>query len=73
MSLSFNKDYEDENLIPHDSKKAQTSPDYNSETPEIHVIIKEEEEGWAVSENSEWTSLISPKLISDVMQTVTGS
>ncbi|XP_059189447.1 zinc finger protein 37-like isoform X2 [Centropristis striata] len=51
LSLSLNESYDDQNLPRHDSKKAPASPDYNCETPEIRVIIKEEEEGWTVSEN----------------------
>lgn len=48
-------------MIPLDSKKPPASPDARSETPEIHVIIKEEEEGWTVSDNSEWISFMSPR------------
>ncbi|XP_076583725.1 uncharacterized protein LOC143319043 [Chaetodon auriga] len=51
LSLSLNENYDDQNSPHHDSKKA--SPDYSCETPEIQVIIKEEEEGWTVSENHE--------------------
>ncbi|KAM8771974.1 uncharacterized protein AB9X84_006531 [Acanthopagrus schlegelii] len=53
LSLSLNENYDDQNLPHHDSKKAPASPDYNCDTPEIQVIIKEEEEGWTVSENHE--------------------
>ncbi|XP_035516302.1 zinc finger protein 37-like [Morone saxatilis] len=53
LSLSLNENYDDQNSPHHDSKKAPGSPDYNCETPEIQVIIKEEEEGWTVSENHE--------------------
>ncbi|XP_070771424.1 uncharacterized protein, partial [Enoplosus armatus] len=53
LSLSLNENYDDQNSPHHDSKKAPASPDYNCETPEIQVIIKEEEEGWTVSENHE--------------------
>ncbi|XP_037620421.1 zinc finger protein 567-like isoform X1 [Sebastes umbrosus] len=53
LSLSLNENYDDQNSPCHDSKKAPASPDYNCETPEIQVIIKEEEEGWTVSENHE--------------------
>lgn len=60
MSLNLTGDYEGQNLIP-DSKKTAASPDSRSETPEIHVIIKEEEEGWTVSENSEWMSFTPPR------------
>lgn len=59
LSLNFTEDYEGQNSIP-DSKKTAASPDSRSETPEIHVIIKEEEEGWTVSENSEWKSFTPP-------------
>lgn len=62
MSLNFTEDYKGQNLIPLDSKKSPASPDARSETPEIHVIIKEEEEGWTVSENSEWLPFSSPKI-----------
>ncbi|XP_045904045.1 zinc finger protein 852-like isoform X2 [Micropterus dolomieu] len=51
LSLSLNENYDDQNSPHHDSKKAPASPDYNCETPEIQVIIKEEEDGWTVSEN----------------------
>lgn len=61
MSLRFTEDFKGQNLVPLDSKKSPASPDARSETPEIHVIIKEEEEGWTVSDNSEWTSFMSPK------------
>ena len=70
MSLSLNENYDDQNLPHHDSKKA-TSPDYNCETPEIQVIIKEEEEGWTVSENSEWKTLNITQPSLDVVHTVT--
>ncbi|XP_070683767.1 zinc finger protein 37-like [Pempheris klunzingeri] len=50
LSLSLNENYDDQSS-PHDSKKAPASPEYNCETPEIQVIIKEEEDGWTVSEN----------------------
>ncbi|TKS68570.1 Zinc finger protein 717 [Collichthys lucidus] len=53
LSLSLNENYDDQNSPHHDSKKAPASPEYNCETPEIQVIIKEEEEGWTVSENHE--------------------
>ncbi|GLD63927.1 uncharacterized protein AKAME5_001549900 [Lates japonicus] len=53
LSLSLNESYDDQNLPHHDPKKAPASPDYNCETPEIRVIIKEEEDGWTVSENYE--------------------
>lgn len=73
MSLSLNENYDDQNSPHHDSKKAPASPDYNCETPEIQVIIKEEEEGWIVSENSEWKILNITKPLLDVMHTVTRS
>ncbi|KAI3352523.1 hypothetical protein L3Q82_005468 [Scortum barcoo] len=50
LSLSLNENYDDQNSPDHDSKKAPASPDYNCETPDIQVIIKEEEDGWTVSE-----------------------
>ncbi|XP_076004349.1 uncharacterized protein LOC142997055 isoform X2 [Genypterus blacodes] len=50
--LCLDNNYEDRNSPPHPSRKAPPSPDYNCETPEIRVIIKEEE-GWTVSENNE--------------------
>uniref|UniRef100_UPI0037E75DC9 zinc finger protein 721-like n=1 Tax=Semicossyphus pulcher TaxID=241346 RepID=UPI0037E75DC9 len=53
LSLSLNENYDDQNSQHHDSKIAQASPDYNCETPEIQVIIKEEEDGWTVSDNYE--------------------
>lgn len=71
MSLSLDENYDDQNSPHHDSKKAPASPDYNCETPEIQVIIKEEEEGWIVSENSEWKILNITKPLLDVMHTVT--
>ncbi|XP_038590743.1 zinc finger protein 502-like, partial [Micropterus salmoides] len=49
LSLSLNENYDDQNSPHHDSKKAPASPDYNCETPEIQVIIKEEEDGWTDS------------------------
>ncbi|XP_044043798.1 zinc finger protein 184-like isoform X2 [Siniperca chuatsi] len=51
LSLSLNENYDDQNSPHHNSKQAPASPDCNCETPEIQVIIKEEEEGWTVSEN----------------------
>ncbi|KAK1886949.1 Zinc finger protein 717 [Dissostichus eleginoides] len=53
LSLSLNENYNGQNLPRHDTKKAPTSPEYDCETPDIRVIIKEEEEGWTVSENYE--------------------
>ncbi|XP_040000904.1 zinc finger protein 37-like isoform X2 [Xiphias gladius] len=53
LSLSLNENFDDQNLPHHDPRKAPASPDYNCETPEIRVIIKEEEDGWTVSENHE--------------------
>lgn len=53
LSLSLNENYGDQNSPCRESKKAPSSPDYTCETPEIQVIIKEEEEGWTVSENHE--------------------
>ncbi|KAF3852606.1 hypothetical protein F7725_005961 [Dissostichus mawsoni] len=53
LSLSLNENYNGQNLPRHDTKKAPTSPGYDCETPDIRVIIKEEEEGWTVSENHE--------------------
>ncbi len=70
MSLSLNENYDDQNSPHHDSKKAQESPDYNCETPEIQVIIKEEEEGWTVSENREWKILHISKCLQGDIQTV---
>lgn len=57
LSLSLNENYDDQNLAHHDQKKSPASPDYNCETPDIRVIIKEEEDGWTVSENREWEIL----------------
>ncbi|XP_034543281.1 uncharacterized protein LOC117815585 [Notolabrus celidotus] len=51
LSLSLNENYNDQHSQHHDSRKAQESPEYSCETPEIHVVIKEEEDGWTVSEN----------------------
>nr|XP_019962324.1 PREDICTED: zinc finger protein Xfin-like [Paralichthys olivaceus] len=51
--LSLSENYDEPNLPHPDPKKAQASPDYDCETPEIHVIIKEEEDGWTVSDNHE--------------------
>ncbi|XP_068177190.1 zinc finger protein 721-like [Antennarius striatus] len=51
LSLSLNENYDSQNSPDHHSKKAAASPEYNCEIPEIKVIIKEEEEGWTVSEN----------------------
>ncbi|XP_071783750.1 uncharacterized protein LOC139933544 isoform X1 [Centroberyx gerrardi] len=53
LSLGLNDNYGEQNSPFHDSRKAPASPDYSCETPEIRVIIKEEEEGWSVSDNSE--------------------
>ncbi|KAM3623626.1 uncharacterized protein V6R79_013433 [Siganus canaliculatus] len=67
LSLSLNENYAAQNAPRNDSRKA--SPDCNSET--IQVIIKEEEEGWTVSENhesfssrgdEEQTSIFQPQL-----------
>ncbi|XP_068607180.1 zinc finger protein 436-like [Brachionichthys hirsutus] len=51
LSPSINENYPGQNSPDHLSKKASVSPDYNYESPEVQVIIKEEEEGWTVSEN----------------------
>lgn len=53
LSLRLNENYDDKNSQQQETKKALESPDYNCETPDIQVIIKEEEEGWIVSENHE--------------------
>ncbi|XP_022066741.1 zinc finger protein 37-like isoform X1 [Acanthochromis polyacanthus] len=53
LSLSLNENYGNQTSPHQEPKKAPASPDYNCETPEIRVIIKEEEEGWTVSENHE--------------------
>ncbi|XP_041640648.1 zinc finger protein 852-like [Cheilinus undulatus] len=53
LSLSLNENYNDQNSQYPDSKKAQGSPENRCETPEIQVIIKEEEDGWTASENNE--------------------
>ncbi|XP_078131671.1 uncharacterized protein LOC144533972 isoform X1 [Sander vitreus] len=53
LSLSLNENYDDQNSPRHDSKRSPASPDYNCDTPDIRVIIKEEEEGWIASENQE--------------------
>ncbi|AWP05262.1 putative zinc finger protein 850-like [Scophthalmus maximus] len=54
LSLSLNENYNGRNSPHHDQKKAQASPDYNCDTPEIsRVIIKEEEDGWTASDNDE--------------------
>ncbi|KAA8595283.1 hypothetical protein FQN60_012418 [Etheostoma spectabile] len=53
LSLSLNESFDDQNSPRDDSKRAPASPDYNCETPEIQVIIKEEEESWTASENQE--------------------
>ncbi|XP_060949352.1 zinc finger protein 37-like isoform X1 [Limanda limanda] len=50
--LSLGENYDERNSH-HNPKKAQASPDFDCETPEIHVIIKEEEDGWTVSDNHE--------------------
>lgn len=49
LSLSLNENCSDQSS----PKKAPASPDYTCEIPEIRVIIKEEEDGWTVSENNE--------------------
>nr|XP_020499676.1 zinc finger protein 850-like [Labrus bergylta] len=53
LLLSLNENYDDQNLQHPDTKKGHVSLEYNHESPEIHVIIKEEEDGWTVSENYE--------------------
>ncbi|XP_069545536.1 zinc finger protein 721-like [Brachyistius frenatus] len=53
LSLSLNENYCDQTSPHQEPQRAAVSPDYNCETPEIQVIIKEEEEGWTVSENHE--------------------
>ncbi|KAM7009246.1 uncharacterized protein LKV04_001217 isoform 2-T2 [Tautogolabrus adspersus] len=53
LLLSLNENYDDQNLQHPDSKKGHASLEYNHESPEIQVIIKEEEDGWTVSENYE--------------------
>ncbi|XP_067354020.1 zinc finger protein 37-like isoform X2 [Channa argus] len=53
LSLSLNETYDAQNSPHYDPKSTPASPDYNCETPEIRVIIKEEEESWTVSENYE--------------------
>lgn len=49
LSPSLNENCSDQSS----PKKAPASPDYTCEIPEIRVIIKEEEDGWTVSENNE--------------------
>lgn len=61
-SMTFPEEYKGQNLIPLDSRSSPAGPDARSETPEIHVVIKEEEEGWTVSDNSEWMSFMSPTI-----------
>ncbi|XP_047433357.1 zinc finger protein 850-like [Mugil cephalus] len=56
LSLSLNENYSAQTSPHQEAKKAQGSPDYTCETPDIQVIIKEEEEGWTVSENHEGCS-----------------
>ncbi|KAM8879551.1 uncharacterized protein AB9W97_014854 isoform 2-T3 [Spinachia spinachia] len=56
LSLSNNNNYNDQNSPRPDSEKAAASADHTRETPEIRVVIKEEEDGWTVSENHENTS-----------------
>lgn len=53
LSLSLNENYDEHSFQRHDSRKAQASPEYSCETQGIQVIIKEEEDGWTVSENYE--------------------
>lgn len=53
LSPSLNENYSDQSSPHQEPKKAPASPDYSCEIPEIRVIIKEEEEGWTVSENNE--------------------
>ncbi|XP_029981712.1 zinc finger protein 37-like isoform X2 [Sphaeramia orbicularis] len=53
LTLNLSVSEGDQNSSGHGSKKVPVSPDYNCGTPDIQVIIKEEEEGWTVSENYE--------------------
>ncbi|KAF7662364.1 hypothetical protein LDENG_00237300 [Lucifuga dentata] len=53
LSLSLNDKYDDQNSPYDNSRKAPANPDYNCETPGITVIIKEEEDGWTVTEKNE--------------------
>ncbi|KAM9856515.1 uncharacterized protein ACBR49_000242 isoform 2-T2 [Aulostomus maculatus] len=59
FSLNLNENYGDQNSPCRESKKASASPDYTCETPDFQVIIKEEEEGWTVSENHSDENFIS--------------
>ncbi|XP_061587280.1 zinc finger protein 286A-like isoform X2 [Cololabis saira] len=53
LSLSLNESYDDQSSPHQEPRRELPSPIYKCETPEIQVIIKEEEEGWTVSENNE--------------------
>lgn len=48
LTLNLSVSEGDQTSSGHGPKKAPVSPDYNCETPEIQVIIKEEEEGWTM-------------------------
>ncbi|XP_033181136.1 zinc finger protein 354A-like isoform X3 [Mastacembelus armatus] len=66
LSLNVNEKFDDQNSLHHDTKKALADPDYNCDTSEIRVIIKEEEEGWSVSENHESFSSEEEKEVTSV-------
>ncbi|XP_072240795.1 uncharacterized protein [Leuresthes tenuis] len=53
LSQSLKENCGDQTSPKQEPEKAPGSPGSNCETPEIRVIIKEEEEGWTVSENHE--------------------
>lgn len=53
LTLSINDSYQKQNLSPHDQRTAPPGCDYGCEAPHIRVVIKEEEEGWTVTETSE--------------------
>ncbi|XP_075320164.1 uncharacterized protein LOC142379000 isoform X2 [Odontesthes bonariensis] len=53
LSQSLKENCGDQTSPKQDPIKAPESPGYDCEIPEIQVIIKEEEEGWTVSENYE--------------------
>lgn len=59
LSLSLNENYDQQNSSHYKPRRTPASPDYNCGTPDIQVIIKdeEEEEAWTVSDNREWRIL----------------
>ncbi|XP_055363713.1 zinc finger protein 37-like isoform X2 [Betta splendens] len=69
LSLSLNENCDKLNSSHYDPKRTPVSPDYTCDTPDIQVIIKEEEEVWTVSDNQESFRLGEQKEVTSPTQT----